>query len=149
MDQGELIRSLAKITNEPLLPLTEYILSSPVKNHTASECWELQYARESFKREYWKDVWVKNKIDVLLCPTAHLCAPRMGQIKYWNYTSFFNLLDLPGVVFPVKDCLADSKVDKEFEAKENSGPVKSLSHYDTETQTECECWILSLVCSLC
>ncbi|UZJ57035.1 hypothetical protein CBS101457_006355 [Exobasidium rhododendri] len=138
MDQGELIRSLAKMTGEPLLPLTEYILSSPVKRHDASECWELQYAREAFKREYWKDVWVKNDLDVLLCPSAHLCAPRIGEIRYWNYTSFFNLMDLPGVAFPVKSCLVDSRLDEEFESREGTDARRSLSKLDEETSEEYE-----------
>jgi amidase len=139
MEHGELIRSLATITGEPLLPLTEYIVSPPVKDHTASECWELQYARETFKREYWKDVWLKNDLDVLLCPAAHLCAPRIGQIRYWGYTSFFNLLDLPGVVFPVKDCLADAHLDEQFEEREKDGSRADLGDLDRETSEECEC----------
>lgn len=139
MENGELIRSLAKISGEPLLPLTEYILSSPVQDHTSSECWELQYARESFKREYWRDVWVKEKLDVLLCPAAHLCAPRFGKIKYWGYTSFFNLVDLPGAVFPIKGLLVDSQKDIEHEEKEKASTRQTLSGLDKEARNECEC----------
>ena len=140
MENGALIRGLAKITGEPLLPLTEFIMSSPVRDHTASESWELQYKRESFKRRYWQEVWVKNKLDVLLCPASHLCAPRVNSIRYWNYTSFFNLVDLPGAVFPVEGIIVDSKIDSEYEAKESTSmsSQNALSETDKEAQEECE-----------
>lgn len=141
MDNGELIRALAKMTGEPLLPLTEYIISSsPVRDHTVSESWQTQLVRDNFKLEYWKEVWVKNELDVLLCPANQLCAPRFGEIRYWGYTSFFNLVDLPGAVFPVKACLVNRKIDKEYEEKNNlDGQNTPLSKYDKEARSECEC----------
>lgn len=139
MDEGKLIASFAQLTEEPLLPLTQFIMSPPVKDHTASESWELQYAREAFKREYWRDVWVKHNLDVLLCPAAHLCAPRPGQIRYWGYTSFFNLVDLPGAVFPVKCLFADSKADAKYEEAGQAKRAVPMSIFDEETRQECEC----------
>jgi amidase len=141
MENGQLIRALAKMTNEPLVPLTEYILSPPVKDHSASESWELQYARDSFKMEYWNSVWVKNDLDVLLCPASHLCAPRPGQIRYWGYTSFTNLVDMPGAVFPVKSFFADAEIDKAYEQSETASLTYSYyddGRYHKEAKAECE-----------
>lgn len=138
MENGSLIKALASITGEPLLPLTEFILSDPVRDHSASECWELQYARETFKRRYWQEVWVENSLDVLLCPASHLCAPRINSIRYWNYTSFFNLVDLPGVVLPIKAVQADSKTDIAFEANEGDKCASAMSKIDEEARAECE-----------
>lgn len=149
MESGQLIKSLATLTNEPLVPLTRYVCeTSPVKNHTAAQSWELQYARETFKRQFWKKfgssssssslVGPDAKIDVLLCPTGAQIAPRPGRIWYWGYTSLFNLTDLPGVVFPVKDFVADSKADLEYEGREK-GRTQSNEALDKQNREECEC----------
>lgn len=45
-------------------------------------------------------------VDVILCPASPGVAPRHDTARYWGYSSQWNLLDYPGVVFPV------SKVDK-------------------------------------
>jgi amidase len=141
MEDGQLIKALAKMTGEPIVPLTNYILSPPVRDHTTSESWELQYARDSLKMEYWNKVWVKEDLDVLLCPASHLCAPRAGQIKYWGYTSFFNLVDMPGAVFPIKSFFADAKTDEAYErsgASPSSHPYYDSGRYHDEAKAECE-----------
>jgi len=40
-------------------------------------------------------------VDAILCPPSFGAAPPHGQSKYWGYTANWNLLDYPGVVFPV------------------------------------------------
>lgn len=39
-------------------------------------------------------------VDVLLCPAGPGCAPLLDQARRWRYTSQWNLLDYPAVVFP-------------------------------------------------
>lgn len=39
-------------------------------------------------------------VDVILCPVGPGPAPRLGTSKYWSYTSVWNLLDWPALVFP-------------------------------------------------
>lgn len=46
-------------------------------------------------------------------------APRPGTIKYWGYTSVFNLVHYPGLVFP-SGFKADARTDEEYEEKERS-----------------------------
>lgn len=50
-------------------------------------------------------------MDVILCPPSFGAATPHDQSRYWGYTSHWNLLDYPGVVFPVTtvDPLKDPK----------------------------------------
>lgn len=41
------------------------------------------------------------EVDVILCPPNFGAATPHNQSRYWGYTSHWNLLDYPGVVFPV------------------------------------------------
>lgn len=40
-------------------------------------------------------------VDVILCPATPSAAPKIDTARYWGYTSQWNLLDYPAVVFPV------------------------------------------------
>lgn len=151
MENGELLRSLAKVTGEPLLKLTEFLFTPPVRPHSAADCWLLQYTRETFKRQFWQHVFVQagrqldgrdGPIDVLLCPASALAAPRPQGISYWGYTSLFNLTDLPGVTFPVPNLSVHAETDKAFEATEHGQLKPSLSGHDEETRHECESQLL-------
>ena len=146
MENGELLRSLASLTGEPLMKLTEYVFSPPVRLHSASDIWLLQYQRETFKRQFWQHVFVngggkqalEQPLDVLLCPAAALAAPRPQQIFYWGYTSLFNLTDLPGVTFPVAGYTAQSEKDRAFEMTKEGKLKSSISDLDKGTIKECE-----------
>ncbi|KAJ1035276.1 hypothetical protein NDA13_000696 [Ustilago tritici] len=139
MDSGKLFHLVAKSTGEPLLPLTQYILSQPfVRSATAdleadssnnaaspkldemsvTELWAAVRAREAFRKEFLKR-WNELELDCLLCPVQGNVAPRPGMIKYWGYTSVFNLVDYPGLVFP-SGFKADARMDEEYEEKERS-----------------------------
>ncbi|PWN99241.1 amidase signature enzyme [Tilletiopsis washingtonensis] len=96
---GAVVRGLIESTGEPLLPLTQAILGAPVRDHTAGEVWRLASRREAHRRAFMA-LWQSAELDVLLCPAAPLPAPRPGRVRYWGYTSHFNLWDMPGVVFP-------------------------------------------------
>jgi amidase len=52
---------------------------------------------------------LENMVDVILCPVGPSAAPKLDTAKYWGYTSQWNLLNYPGLVFPV------SKVDEELD----------------------------------
>lgn len=52
------------------------------------------------------------KLDVLLCPTSSSPARPHETSRYWSYTSFYNLLDWPGIVFPTGRHV-DAKIDAE------------------------------------
>ena len=40
-------------------------------------------------------------VDAVLCPAGPGCAPPHDQARYWSYTSQWNLVEYPAVVFPV------------------------------------------------
>ncbi|KAK0922625.1 hypothetical protein LTR91_004360 [Friedmanniomyces endolithicus] len=109
---------------EPWLPLTKFIITDNpnVKNLTVSELWGLTQDREGYKAAYtqhWNTVNTglpspeskaelqveamaerDKMVDVILTPTGPGCAPPHDCARYWGYTSQWNLLDYPSLVFP-------------------------------------------------
>ena len=57
--------------------------------------------------------WNSSGIDVLLCPVAPGAAPPHDCSRYWGYTSVWNLLDYPALVFPVSR--VDLNVDRRWD----------------------------------
>ena len=53
-------------------------------------------------------------VDVILCPVGPGAAPPLDSAKYWAYTSQWNILDYPALVFPVTK--VDTAVDSVDEA---------------------------------
>jgi len=113
-DGGERIKRLCAATGEPLLPLTQWILSGS-KDTPAIEVFELVKRREAFRVAYNK-LWMDHNIDVLLCPPYPGPAPELGTSKYWMYTALFNLVDYPGATFPTPWSVepTDVKVKREY-----------------------------------
>ncbi|TGO28232.1 hypothetical protein BPAE_0030g00180 [Botrytis paeoniae] len=74
------------------------------------------------------------KMDVILCPAGPLPAPPHDNSKYWGYTSVWNLLNYPAIVFPV------TKVNPDIDVKHgNYKPRNDLDkwyhdRYDVEEQ---------------
>ncbi|KAJ7226830.1 amidase signature domain-containing protein [Mycena pura] len=100
VDGGARIRALAAVTGDPILPLTEWILTQPrVKDHTIHELWELNAERDGLRAEYLEYYNAQN-VDVVLCPAGAGPASALGTCKYWGYTNVWNFLDYPAVVFP-------------------------------------------------
>ncbi|ODV68846.1 amidase signature enzyme [Hyphopichia burtonii NRRL Y-1933] len=71
---------------------------------------QLNIIRDTLKQEY-TDFLNENKIDFILSPTYNNVAPRPEEIYNWSYTSLFNILDLPTLVFQT-GLFQDPKVDK-------------------------------------
>ena len=105
-------------SSEPWLPLSEFIIKeNPYVSHKSIErVWHWTAEREKYREMYAK-AWnehpsnngadngkggkYKETLDVILCPAGPGCAPPLGHSKYWGYTSQWNLLDYPALVFPV------------------------------------------------
>jgi len=63
--------------------------------------------------------------DVILCPVGPSAAPKIDTSKWWGYTSQWNLLDYPALVFPV------DKVDVEKDSlKENHEPRNEIDRFN-------------------
>ncbi len=116
-----------KKSGEPWRPLSKWIIqeNSCVKKLSVGELSYWLEEREAYRKEYALH-WNKHNIDALLCPVGPGVAPKHNTAKYWNYTSQWNLLDYPGVVFPV------CRVDKEVDVMKDEG--KPLSGRDEENR---------------
>ncbi|KAF7290792.1 Amidase domain-containing protein [Mycena indigotica] len=122
-DGGARIRSKAAETGEPILPLTEWVITYPsVKDHTMHEHWELAVEREVLRAEYLEYFNAQN-VDVVLCPAGAGPAPELGTCKYWAYTNVWNFVDYPAAVFPT-GLLCDPALDK------TDGPREYMSEAD-------------------
>jgi amidase len=94
--------------NDPMNQQTSWILSHAPKALTLPETWKMNSEREAFRTRLakrWNETRTRTRsgraIDIILCPVAPTLAPPHETTKYWGYTSFWNLADYPGVVFPM------------------------------------------------
>jgi amidase len=100
-------RMIMKEGNEQALPLTDWIQKQPqVKKRNWMEMNELVLERGKY-RSLYANTWNERErlfncsIDCILAPVAPSAAPQHGTGKWWGYTSVWNILDYPSVVFPV------------------------------------------------
>ena len=112
-------------SGEPWRPLATFIVKENpyVKDHSVADVWYWTGKRNDYKREYAK-VWndtatgvdengeLEGMVDVILCPVGPGAAPLLNNAKYWGYTSQWNLLDYPALIFPV------TKVDPAVDVRE-------------------------------
>jgi amidase len=98
------------MVDDPHVPQTEWIMSQVPnggKPFTMAELFKLSRAREDFRTKI-AHLWNKTQektdtgrpVDAILCPVAPTLAPPHDGTRWWGYTSYWNLLDYPGVVFP-------------------------------------------------
>lgn len=111
-------------SSEPMRPLSNFIITDNpnVKSLSLPEVWKLTCERDAYRAEYarhWNSVGTglsgpgspdvtslaafskqDEMVDVVLCPVGPGCAPPLDCARYWGYTSQWNLLDYPAVVFP-------------------------------------------------
>jgi len=74
--------------------------------------WAATIKRDDYRSEY-AELWnstatsvgprgeLEGMVDVILSPVGPGAAPKIDTAKWWGYTSQWNLLDYPAVVFPV------------------------------------------------
>ncbi|KAL1852152.1 hypothetical protein Plec18167_005965 [Paecilomyces lecythidis] len=107
-DGGEEVLGLLEEGGEPILPLTKFIVHEQpsVKKLDVRGLFKLCAERDAYRESYAKH-WTNTgktdgkEVDVILCPPSFGAATPHEQSRYWGYTSNWNLLDYPGVVFPV------------------------------------------------
>ena len=116
-DGAQQERAAIESSGEPWLPLSEFIVKEQkrVKEYSITEIWELTMRREQYRAEYakfWNDTAASDghAVDVILCPVGPGAAMPLNHSRYWNYTSQWNLLDYPALVFPVT--YVDQEKDK-------------------------------------
>lgn len=118
IDGGEKLREA--LGEEQMYPLTEWIVS---QSHELSNdevttvssrrgvrmrFWEcithssipqLVNRRNALRQRYF-DLFQSLRLDVILCPASPGPALPFHTTRYWSYTSLFNFLDWPALVFP-------------------------------------------------
>ena len=135
MDLGKIVSSLyfcdgaqeetdaIDASGEPWRPLSNFIIKEnpSVKKLTVAGIWHWTARREAYRSEYAKK-WnatatgtsntgiPEGMVDVILCPVGPGAAPPLDCARYWGYTSQWNILDYPALVFPVTK--VDPAVDK-------------------------------------
>ncbi|KAH0337040.1 fatty-acid amide hydrolase, partial [Aureobasidium melanogenum] len=97
-DGGKRIEDALAASGEPMLPLTRHALNYS-KAISISENWDLNVMRENYRREYHA-LMKERGVDVILCPAYVGAGVKQHGAKYWGYTSLWNILDQPAVVFP-------------------------------------------------
>ena len=131
-------------SGEPWRPLTQWMLrDNPcVKKLDTKELFYWQEEREAYRKEY-AETWnstaasaeqgITEMVDVILCPASPGVAPAHDTAKYWGYTSVWNLLDYPALVFPV------DKVEPNLDKMVNG--FKAMTGVDEEHWKLCKCFL--------
>ena len=100
-DGGSVTIDAIKEGGEPVLSLTEWIMADaePHGMLNAEDVNQLRFARDQFRYKF-ADSWADQDVDVVIGPAFVGPACAHDTAFYWTYTSLYNLVDYPGVVFP-------------------------------------------------
>jgi len=110
LDGGAEYRETIEGAGETAVPQTVWLLDHARGRppYTPAEMFRLNVEREAFRTKalaHWSATAERTisgrPVDVILSPVAPTLAPPHNTTAWWGYTSQWNLLDLPGVVFPV------------------------------------------------
>lgn len=102
--------------------LTHLFLEDEITNidavtHTIPTLWAATCRREEYRTAYAK-LWNAANIDMILCPVGPSAAPKLETAKYWGYTSQWNLLNYPALIFPVSQVsIEKDKVEEKYEPR--------------------------------
>ncbi|KAI4169070.1 MAG: hypothetical protein LQ343_005933 [Gyalolechia ehrenbergii] len=123
VDGGQQTGDLIASSGEPWRPLSKFIITDNphAQDRTRADLQDLIKRKERYRLEYasrWNKTATTNAdngrseqmVDVILCPAGPGPAPFLNCSRYWGYTSQWNLLDYPALVFPVAKF--DSTVDQ-------------------------------------
>ncbi|KDN37510.1 hypothetical protein RSAG8_10109, partial [Rhizoctonia solani AG-8 WAC10335] len=90
---------------------------------TLAQSWAMNVRRDQFRAKalkHWNETALRSKsgrpVDVVLCPVAPTLAPPHGTTRWIGYTAYWNLLDLPAVVFPFGEPFDASNWDSATES---------------------------------
>jgi amidase len=100
---------LLGISGEPLKPLTEFFLSfaNPEENDILTN----NNVKEATKF-YFNNLFEDEGLDFLISPTSPNVADIPKNLTHWDYSSMFNLIDFPNVIFKT-GLTFDPKIDTE------------------------------------
>ena len=169
-DNGTQELAAINASGEPVLPLTDFILTDNPnrKELTVTELWELTEQREGYKSAYtqhWNSIGTglsgpgsgidvatnaqavaEQMVDVILTPTGPGCAAPHDCARYWGYTSQWNLLDYPSLVFPTGlQATLEDKAKAEYKPRNEQDQYNhdlcklwTNTHHELRTLTPCQ-----------
>ncbi|KAF8856546.1 amidase [Acephala macrosclerotiorum] len=113
-DGGKEESEAVNASSEPWRPLSKFIIpeNPHLQSHTIPSLWKSHQARDGYRLKYaqlWNETAtstgpngeLEGMVDVILCPAGPGVAPKIDTAKWWGYTSQWNLLDYPALIFPV------------------------------------------------
>ncbi|KAF8251944.1 amidase [Wilcoxina mikolae CBS 423.85] len=110
-DGGKREKKILDVVNEPMMEMIKFVCENlDFGASTTEEIWDLKVKRDAYRRLY-NDLWLERNVDAILCPYLPGAAPPHDTSKYWCYTSIWNFLEYPAVVFPTGH-FVDPEVDK-------------------------------------
>lgn len=131
-------KKMIRTSGEPIVRLTKNYLNygKGSKGLTVTENRALNDTRNELRQEYTEYMF-KNNVDFILSPTSQNVAPKPKEIYNWSYTSLFNILDFPTLVFQT-GIFQDPSIDKwddSFKDIEFRSPLEELelTGYEPET----------------
>lgn len=155
MDGGDQTTELIESSGEPWRPMSRFIISENphVKHRNVGEILDLKMRKEEYSLEYaqresptispfacsqklspdWNSTAssvaengdLQGAVDIILCPASPGVAPPLDTSRYWGYTSQWNLLDYPALVFPV------TTVDQDLDVRDKDYlPRNEQDHYN-------------------
>lgn len=98
-DGGAGVFAAIEAGGEPVLPLTRWLIPEGSKSGDVNDVNNLRYERDTFRTEYLTR-WNAQDVDVVIGPCHVGTAQEHEKTKYWTYTTFWNLVDYPGLIFP-------------------------------------------------
>ncbi|KAI1373284.1 amidase [Hypoxylon crocopeplum] len=130
VDGGADVKAAVEASGEPWRPLSKFILhdNPAVTAHTIPSLWEAVVDREKYRIKY-AHLWNDTPVDVILCPAGPGVAPKIDTSRYWAYTAQWNLLDYPGIVFPVADAVREPEREAPFAYPEGYQPMSDSDKY--------------------
>jgi amidase len=121
-------------SGEPPVTLTKHFLQMGRGDEglTTIEQHFYTFTRESLRQDYL-DLFNQRGVDFVIAPTYVGVAPKPATVKYWGYTSLWNILDYTCVVFPT-GISADKNLDPEDEVYEPRNAYEAYEYglYDSE-----------------
>ncbi|KAF8330791.1 amidase signature domain-containing protein [Cantharellus anzutake] len=114
LDGGEEYYETFREGGEEPIATVAWILSH-VKGrapYTVRQTWKLNCERENFRAaalQHWNETKRRTEsgrpVDAILTPAFATLAPPHDTTRWWGYSSYWNLVDYPGIVFPTGERL--------------------------------------------
>ncbi|KAH7886093.1 amidase signature domain-containing protein [Phlebopus sp. FC_14] len=144
LDGGAEYHATIRAGGEEAVPQTRWILEQARTKgpYRVDEIFSLNLEREAFRTEalaHWNATKGRTKtgraVDAILCPVAPTLAPPHDTTSWWGYTSHWNLLDLPAVVFPAGTYSAKESLslDLPFHSPRNNVEERIAKQWDVTT----------------